>query len=555
MSTERAGYMLLGKKSFVTHWLWIVIILTCTSYGTTQPTTASHQESWTSIFERTKNNVVQIFAYGTSYDWMNPYQHGDDFRCRGTGALVSEQGDIYTNFHVVESANVICIQHPLLWKEKFEVEFLGASPSCDLAHLRIKPEELKRLLGMLTIKRLDYLVFGDSDTMKQGNEIMVIGYPLGDETIKHSLGTISGQEYTTVGGECFSLDASAYPGNSGGPVVNNRGEIIGFLSAVAKHDNQAVERISYAIPVNRLKAIATELENGALMRPSWWGLRFAPTTSDTIAYLGCKNETGIYVALVAASSLAERAGIKEGDIITKVNNFNVDRFGYVIVPWTDYHISFADILARIKNGNRVEFTVWRKGKSVTCSVEKCPPSPSEVKNYYLPFENEPAYDVFGGMVFMEMTKNHIAQFLAAMYDLFPLLPLAEGTAYTQWLEQLKFVVDGDKETPHVIITNVFPETDLSKSSMFGPFDCVIRKVNTVSVHTIAELQEAIRKGASSGYVLIETLYGTKAALPIHKILAQEKELADKYGYQLSVLVEQLAQTPKTAGRPQKAPRP
>ncbi len=544
--------MLCIKNNTRSFWLWLVLLLSLEPYSLMpQAPQASH--SWENIFEHTKNSVVQIFALGTHFNWEVPFQSGEAFEHRGGGVIVSPQGDIYTNYHVIDEADVIYIQHPLL-EEKFAVDFLGASPSCDLAHLRITSEDFQKLTTMLSIKQLDFLTFGDSDQMKQGNEIMVIGYPLGDEDIKLSLGTISGQTHSSVGGECFTIDASTYPGNSGGPVLNDKGEVIGFLVAVAQNNGRAVENIGHVIPVNRLKAIAQELEDGIILRPSNWGLNFAQTTAETLMYLGSKDGSGIYVSRVFSGSLGEKAGIKAGDIIIAVNNFKVNRFGSITVPWTDYRISFPDLLSRTKNGDRVEFTVRRKDKVFKCSVEKCPPAETPVKSYYLPFEQEPTYDVFGGMVFMEMTGNHIAQFLSSMYGLFPSLPFSEGKPYAQWAEQLKFAVSDAIYTPHVIITHVFPETELGKSSMFGPFDCIIEKINTIKVRTLDELRDAICKGASTGYILIETRYGTKVVLPLNKILAQEKELADKYGYQLSSLIEQLA-TPKTASHPQKAPRP
>ncbi len=531
--------------------LWIALLLT-SSHSTLAPQ-SSQPKSWDYIFEHTKNSVVQIFALGTHFNWEIPFQAGDGFEHRGGGVIVSPQGDIYTNFHVIDEADVIYIQHPLL-EEKFAVDFLGASPSCDLAHLRIKAEDFQKLTTMLSIKQLEFLTLGDSDRMRQGNAIMVIGYPLGDEEVKLSLGTISGQTESSVGGECFTIDASTYPGNSGGPVLNNNGEVIGFLVAVAQSHGRAVENIGHVIPVNRLKAIAQELTDGIILRSSYWGLHFAPTTAETLMYLGSKDGCGVYVSAVQSGSLAEKAGIKAGDIIIKINGFKVNRFGNISVDWTDYRISFTDLLARIRNGDRVEFTVRRREKIFNCSVEKCAPAKTSVKSYCLPFEEEPPYDVFGGMVFMEMTNNHIAQFLSSMYGLFPSLPISEDKTQTQWAEQLKFSVSDAANTPHVIITHVFPETELGKSSMFGPFDCIIEKINTIKVRTLEELRNAICKGASTGYILIETRYGTKVVLPLNKILAQEKELADKYGYQLSSLIEQLNDT-RTASRPQKAPRP
>ena len=268
-----------------------------TSSHSTLAPQSSQPKSWDYIFEHTKNSVVQIFALGTHFNWEIPFQAGDGFEHRGGGVIVSPQGDIYTNFHVIDEADVIYIQHPLL-EEKFAVDFLGASPSCDLAHLRIKAEDFQKLTTMLSIKQLEFLTLGDSDRMRQGNAIMVIGYPLGDEEVKLSLGTISGQTESSVGGECFTIDASTYPGNSGGPVLNNNGEVIGFLVAVAQSHGRAVENIGHVIPVNRLKAIAQELTDGIILRSSYWGLHFAPTTAETLMYLGSKDGCGVYVSAV-----------------------------------------------------------------------------------------------------------------------------------------------------------------------------------------------------------------------------------------------------------------
>jgi S1-C subfamily serine protease len=102
--------------------LWIALLLT-SSYSTLAPQ-SSQPKSWDYIFEHAKNSVVQIFALGTHFNWAVPFQVGDGFEHRGGGVIVSPQGDIYTNFHVIDEADVIYIQHPLL-EEKFAVDFFG----------------------------------------------------------------------------------------------------------------------------------------------------------------------------------------------------------------------------------------------------------------------------------------------------------------------------------------------------------------------------------------------------------------------------------------------
>ncbi len=494
-----------------------------------QQETHTAKKTWVDIFDMARNNVVQVFAFGTNYDWTIPFRQGDDFEKRGTGFIASKDGDIYTNFHVISNADAIYIQHPLAWKERFEVEFIGGSPEFDLAHLRLKPEAKDHLEQMLSNQTISYLDLADSDKLHQGEKVMLVGYPLGEEYIKHAIGSISGQE-TTPWGDCFTTTAPSYQGNSGSPVLDKNGKVIGILVGGVGESEQS-SSINYIIPINRLKVHLSDFNNGAIVHQSYLGIQYTSTTVKTLQYLGCPTTNGVYITNVTEGSLGYAAGLRAGDIITQINNYEIDRFGYVNVPWSTYRIRILDALARIKNGSTITFSTYRGGKQLQCSTQKKIEQPFKIKKYFLPFEKQPTYDVFGGMVIMELTMNHIDIIISILsrwinFDV-------------SWARYISFFDENYKTKPHLLITHVFAETELAQSNIFSFPDGFIYKVNDQEVYTLDDFYNAVSNNTKTGYLVIETIWKTKAALDLNEVLQQEPILAEKYHYNISPLVDLL----------------
>lgn len=506
------------------HYRFLILFLISGSVKIAIGQTSVIEKIWPDVFETTKSSVVQVIAYGNDYDWFQPFKKGDVIASRGTGFIASPQGDIYTNFHVIDGKNLFYIQHSDVWKEQFELEFIGGSSEYDWAHLRIKSEDLERL-NITLENKLTHLNLGDSDTLCHGQEIMLLGYPLGEENIKHAIGTISGQQQTNFG-DCFTTSAPSYQGCSGGPCIDKNGNVIGILVGGI----QNTENMGFVIPINRLKVILDELVNGAIVHESFWGLKLSSTTPATFSYLNLPYNAGAYVAKVDKESLAEQAGVCAGDVISAINGFVLDRFCYAKVPWTKYKMYYLDVLARIKNGELVTFTLYRNGEQITCSVIKNTNSPFKIKYYHLPFEKEPFFDVFGGIVFTELTLNHYQEILPGLHRL-----LDQGV----YLQAIKFLEHDNRHKPQILVSYIFPESEVAKCGAIRGDNIIITTINGRKVNSIDEFHQAVLDYAYTHYMVIQLDNGAIVTIKLNDAINQEPAMAKKYGYQLSPLYEKL----------------
>ena len=177
---------------------------------------------------------------------------------RGSGFFINEHGEILTNFHVIDQSIVTYIQIPSLGKDRFAVEFIGANPEKDFAKLRLTPEALEEIKQKLNVQTLPYLTLGDSDTLSEAQEIMALGYPLGAENLKVSIGRFAGRESTDIG-ECIQTTTPINLGNSGGPFLDYSGNVVGI--ATLKSTAVDIEGIAYLIPINNITVMMAQLNN------------------------------------------------------------------------------------------------------------------------------------------------------------------------------------------------------------------------------------------------------------------------------------------------------
>jgi S1-C subfamily serine protease len=492
--------------------------------------TAENREAlaqWPDVFDDVKDAVVQIFSYATPFSFQTPFKKDALVRASGSGFFVRLQGSlgIITNYHVVDNADVIFLQHSKAWKECIELEFVGGSPEFDVALLHFKEGQQVFLEQKLAGQGIKVLELGDSDLVREGQEIMLIGYPLGEEHIKHAIGTISGHESIQCG-ECFTTTAAAFPGNSGGACVDRSGKVVGILVAGINSS----QGLNYVLPISREKVVLDELKNGKVLERPFWGVSAQATTPATFAYLKVPGDGGLLITRVEDGSLAAQAGLQKNDVITAIiasnNRMSVDRFGYVNVPWSSYRMEFFDALGRIRYGDTMQFEYWRDGQVHMCSAVKSFENPLKIKRKFLPFDNEPAYEVFGGCVIMEFTMNHYINQLGRLKDYLKTCSPALA-AFT------KLLTSESRKEPRLVVTHVFPESTLAKNHVFeGPLD-ILESVNGQAVRTIDDFRLAMQKSLETGFVVFETIDGGLVALTLADVIAQELALSEKYNYQPS----------------------
>jgi len=231
----------------------------------------------------------------------------------GSGVIIQAQhGHILTNAHVIEDADKINVT--LVDGRKFTARVMGVDPRADLAVLQIPPDHLTAMN------------FGDSDRLRVGDFVVAIGNPYGiGQTV--TSGIISAlhrnpgiSEYENF----IQTDAPINLGNSGGPLVNLQGELIGINTAILGDQGGGSLGIGFAVPINTAASVISQIVQFGHVERGQLGIEVGDITPETVHSLGLKSRIGAQVAEVIPGSAAAQAGIRPGDIITRLNNFPVN---------------------------------------------------------------------------------------------------------------------------------------------------------------------------------------------------------------------------------------
>lgn len=275
-------------------------------------------------------------------------------RASGSGVIITEDGYIVTNNHVVDGADEINVT--LANKKSYKATVIGSDASSDIAVIKIDT------------KNLPYLVYGNSDEAKLGQWVLAIGYPLNlDVTVtagivsakSRSIGVNDRQSGNAI--ESFiQTDAAVNPGNSGGALINTNGELIGINSAIASPTG-SYAGYSYAIPVNIVKKIVTDIVKFGTVQRAYIGIQYPREniTDEQKKELGTgyREGEGVYVLDVPADGAAAAAGLKKGDIVTKLNGVTISGGP-----------ELQEQVARYKPGDKITLNYKRDGKDYTASL-------------------------------------------------------------------------------------------------------------------------------------------------------------------------------------------
>jgi serine protease Do len=261
----------------------------------------------------------------------------------GSGFIINKEGYILTNDHVVKDAE--SVQVKLSNEKVYSGKVVGEDAKTDLAIIKIDASET-----------LPTAVFGDSDKLQVGQWAIAIGNPFGlDRTV--TVGVISATGRSNMGIETYEdfiqTDASINPGNSGGPLLNVYGEVIGINTAIVSSG----QGIGFAIPINMAKQVVGQLIKKGSVSRGWLGVSIQPVTEDIARSFGLNRAYGALVSDVMSGGPAEKAGIKQGDIITGVN-------GRDIKGPRQLQLLVADIPV----GQKAAVEVFRDGKKQTIQV-------------------------------------------------------------------------------------------------------------------------------------------------------------------------------------------
>ncbi|HLO25345.1 MAG TPA: DegQ family serine endoprotease [Geobacteraceae bacterium] len=294
----------------------------------------------------------------------------------GSGFIINKEGYILTNDHVVKEAE--SIQVKLSNEKVYNGKVVGEDPKTDLAVVKINTQE-----------SLPTAVLGDSDKLQVGQWAIAIGNPFGlDRTV--TVGVVSATGRSNMGIETYEdfiqTDASINPGNSGGPLLNVYGEVIGINTAIVA----AGQGIGFAIPINMAKQVVAQLIKKGNVTRGWLGVSIQPVTDEIAQSFGLKHARGALVSDIMSGGPAEKAGIKQGDIITRFA-------GKEIKDARQLQLVVADIPA----GQKVDVEIYRNGKPMALPVTL---SSTDSAAALKPRSTEPQAGWFG-LTVEEVPKN------------------------------------------------------------------------------------------------------------------------------------------------------
>ncbi len=316
------------------------------------------QVDFTEAADKSVHAVVFIMSeFKTKSSVYDDYFSPEDFffrgqpniiRASGSGVILSSDGYIVTNNHVVQQASKVRVT--LNDKREYDAKIIGTDPSTDLALLKIDEKDLP------------FLTFGNSDKLKVGEWVLAVGNPFNlTSTVTAGIVSAKARNINILGSQSsiesfIQTDAAVNPGNSGGALVNTRGELVGVNAAIASRTGSYIG-YSFAIPVSIVKKVVNDLKEFGVVKRAYIGVSYQNIDSKLAKKLNIKDMHGVYIQGIVHGGAAEKAGIKPGSIITKINGKEINS-GSELLENVGMH----------RPGDKIEVSVVKDGESKTYDV-------------------------------------------------------------------------------------------------------------------------------------------------------------------------------------------
>lgn len=397
--------------------------------------------SFADLAEKLMPSVVNISTVTLPND-----QETDDTAASealGSGFIMDQQGYIITNHHVVDKAQ--SIEVILSDNTKTEAVLIGKDPKTDIALIKITPPY-----------PLSAVKFGDSDKIRVGDWILAVGNPFGLGS-SVTAGIVSAKSRDIESGaydNFIQTDAAINQGNSGGPMFNLAGEVIGINSALFS-TNGASQGVGFAIPVNLAGWVISQLRENGEVKRGWIGVKIQPNSAEIAAGLGLKPNRGVVVSGAAENSPAAQAGLLAGDIILNFNGHEIDNTK-----------NLSRLIAETPVGTKAPMTIWRnhKEQQLTIPVQLMSEAPAPK-----PQSDEPAETHISGKG--SLLGIEIREITPEIIENYTLPPSAAG----------------------VIITDVLPNSDAAHKGL--KIGDIIVKVDKKDVIDARSFQDYIAEAA------------------------------------------------------------
>ncbi len=374
-------------------------------------------------------------------------EHSQPQTSLGSGVIISGDGEILTNYHVIADADEITVR--LSDHHHYKAKVIGTDEKLDVAVLKISTK------GTLHTAPL-----GDSDRIHVGDWVMAIGNPFGLERTV-TAGIISAKGRVIGSGpydDFLQTDASINPGNSGGPLIDGNGEVIGINTAIIASG----QGIGFAIPVNMVKSVLPQLQQGKKVTRGYLGVKVQTVTDDLASSFGMDEARGALVAEVTSSGPAEKAGVKAGDIITEFDGKAVRDVN-----------ELPRLVAGTAVGKKVHLKLLRDGKTIDKTATVA----------LLPADNEAT------------AKAEASSIGIAVQDLTPEYATNAGISFRKGVVVTSLEANSTAEAAGVQVNDVITEVNGTKVATAAEYDTAVAQLKTGSTARLL-----LKRGETSLFV-------------------------------------------------------
>jgi len=422
----------------------------------------------TSLPKSIKQSVIKILSQAVQYNFKFPSQITDTVPTIGTGFFIDNKGHILTCAHVINSAKTIYIE--LENGKRYKCKVISFCPKYDLAILKTEKHKNKHHLKLST-------------TISVGDHVYCLGYPLNTSTLVITKGVVS-----AFTGTAIQTDSTINPGNSGGPLMLDN-KVVGVNSA--KIPPHIGENTGYAVPIKLFNVVKEELldSKNKIVRRPMLGIGYN-SLNETFTKMNKLKLTGVYINNVEKGAPIFSTGIKEGDVLLKINNNCIDNLGHV-AKYKDSKINIFEYMDFIKKNSNITINFWSNGKIYNKKF---------IFNGYYDkiLEVYPLYEKINylilsdGLILTELNLNL-------------LMIIPELIA--------KFQMYDFKNEQAVVIVNVIPNSEIYNLEIFSEGD-IVKTINDKSVKTINDINKIIKN--STGIVKIKTDYNKTCYVELEK---------------------------------------
>jgi serine protease Do len=484
-----------GRITLVASVLWLISIACTPLPGREQGNTAVLQQmskAFASVAEKASPGVVAIVtkrkvaatlprAGQTPFDEPSDPSSEDLFnfffrrsprdqrpqreymqRAQGSGFVISKEGHILTNNHMVNGADEVMVE--LAQGRVVKAQIVGTDPESDVAVVRIDANNLSPV------------ALGDSDTLEVGEWVLAIGNPMGlSHTITAGIVSATGRSGLNISTyeNFIQTDAAINMGNSGGPLVNLDGQAVGINTAIVGPNGGNIG-IGFAIPINMARDVADQLIRTGSVQRGYLEIYPQDLTPDLAEALGLKDTKGVVITQITEGSPAAEAGMQRDDVVLEFGGLPVESAS-----------QFRNLVAARKPGETVEMVVLRGGErgTLTAAMGKRP-SAEELRSQQEPQRHSQEQSQHLGLVVQELTPE-----LAEQYGL-------------------------DNQAG-VVITRVTPGSEAAEKGLRAGY--VIREVNRQPVNSVAEFKDAVAAASAKGRALLLVTDGQTSQYVVLKV--------------------------------------